>query len=97
LNVGIDKMGYIAQGRFIMNLKETIANRIIELYRHKEMNPSSLATFCGIDRSTIYSIIGNKSKSPEVATIKKICDGLEITLGEFFSTPEFDSLEQEIK
>jgi len=47
--------------------------------------------------AAIYSILGEKSKSPEVATIKKICDGLEITLGEFFSTPEFDNLEQEIK
>jgi len=42
-------------------------------------------------------MLGNKSKSPEVATVKKICDGLEITLGEFFSTPEFDALEQEIQ
>lgn len=80
-----------------MNLKETIAYRINELCEKKDLNPCSLAYLCGMDRSTIYSILGNKSKSPEVATIKKICDGFEITLGEFFSTPEFDRLEQEIK
>lgn len=80
-----------------MTLKETIANRIEQLCEQKNMNPSSLAYHCGMDRSTIYSILGDKSKSPEVATIKKLCDGLEITLGEFFSTPEFDVLEQEIK
>ena len=57
----------------------------------------SLAMLCGIDKTTIYSIIGNKSRSPEVASIKKICDGLGITLGEFFSTAEFDNLEQEIQ
>lgn len=57
----------------------------------------SLAIICGVDKSTIYSILGEKSKSPEVASIKKICDGLDITLGQFFSTPEFDSLEQEIR
>ena len=51
----------------------------------------------GLDKSTIYRILGEKSKSPEVATVKKICDGLDITLGEFFSTPEFDRLEQEIQ
>ena len=51
----------------------------------------------GVHKSSIYSMLGEKSKSPEVATIKKLCDGLEITLGEFFSTPEFDALEQEIK
>ena len=44
-----------------------------------------------------WQIFVNKSKSPEIATIKKICDGLVITLGEFFSTKEFDDLEQEIK
>lgn len=80
-----------------MNLKEAIAFRIESLCNQKKMNPSSLAYLCGMDRSTIYSILGEKSKSPEVATIKKICDGLGITLGEFFSTREFDELEQEIK
>ena len=80
-----------------MTLKEMIAYRITELCLEKNHNPSSLAYLCGMDRSTIYSILGEKSKSPEVATIKKICDGLEITLGEFFSTIGFDSLEQEIK
>lgn len=80
-----------------MTLKETIAYRIVQLCGEKSISPYALAITCGIDKSTIYSILGNKSKSPEVATVKKICDGLEITLGEFFSTPEFDSLEQEIK
>lgn len=80
-----------------MNLKEAIAYRLNEICSQRNLNPSSLATLCGMDRSTIYSIIGNKSKSPEVITIKKICDGLEITLSEFFNSPEFESLEPEIK
>ena len=80
-----------------MSLKEAITIRIEQMCETKGMNPSSLAYLCGMDRSTIYSILGEKSKSPEVATIKKICDGLGITLGEFFSTREFDELEQEIK
>ena len=80
-----------------MKLKETIAYRIEELCSKNNLNASSLAYLCGMDRSTIYSILGEKSKSPEVVTIKKICDGLGITLGEFFSTPEFDKLEQEIE
>jgi len=80
-----------------MTLKESIAYRISQLCKEKEISPYSLAIICGIDKSTIYSILGNKSQSPEVVTIKKICDGLEITLGEFFNTPEFDGLEQEIK
>ena len=80
-----------------MTLKEAIAFRITQLCKENNHNPSSLAYSCGMDSSTIYSILGEKSKSPEVATIKKICDGFEITLGEFFSTSEFDTLEQEIK
>ncbi|MCL2565586.1 MAG: helix-turn-helix transcriptional regulator [Defluviitaleaceae bacterium] len=79
------------------SLKETISFRIMQLCEERDISIYSLAISCGVDKSTIYSILGNKSKSPEVATIKKICDGLEITLGQFFNTPEFDGLEQEIK
>ena len=80
-----------------LTLKETIGIRLTELCAKKGLSPYALAMACGLDKSTIYSILGEKSKSPEVATVKKICDGLDITLGEFFSTPEFDRLEQEIQ
>lgn len=80
-----------------MTLKETIANRILQLCEERNLTPYSLAMLCGIEKTTIYSILGEKSKNPEISTIKKICDGLEITLGEFFNTPEFDSLEPEIR
>ena len=78
-------------------LKEAIAFRITQLCEERDISTYSLAIVCGVDKSTIYSILGEKSKSPQVASIKKICDGLEITLGQFFSTPEFDALEQEIQ
>lgn len=80
-----------------MSLKETIAFRINQLCEEKDITIYALAISCGVDKSTIYSILGEKSKSPEVVTIKKLCDGLDMTLGQFFSTPEFDNLEQEIK
>ena len=80
-----------------MNTKQAVANRIIELCKEKGIAPNELSNIAGLNPSTIYSILGTKSKSPEVVTIKKICDGLGITLGEFFSTSEFDNLEQEIK
>ena len=83
-------------GIIMRNLKEAIAFRITQLCEEKN-SVYSLAILCGADKSTIYSILGEKSNRPEVASIKKICDGLEITLGQFFSTPEFDGLEQEIK
>lgn len=80
-----------------MTLKEAVANRISQLCEQGDISTYALAILCGVDKSTIYSILGEKSQSPEIATIKKICDGLEITLGHFFSTPEFDNLDQEIK
>ena len=80
-----------------MNTKEAIANRIIQLCDQRNIAVNELAGISGISPSTVYSILNEKSQNPGAVTIKKLCDGLEITLGEFFSTPEFDALEQEIK
>ena len=80
-----------------MTVKQAIANRIVQLCKERTIAPNELGNMAGINSSTIYSILGPKSKSPEVATIKKLCDALDMTLGEFFTTPEFDELEQEIK
>ncbi len=80
-----------------MRTKEAIANRILQLCDERNIAINELANICGISPSTVYSILNEKSQNPGAVTIKKLCDGLEITLGEFFSTPEFDALEQEIK
>mgnify|MGYP003308332453 FL=1 len=80
-----------------MGTKEAIAKRIIQLCNERNIAVNELANISGISPSTVYSILNEKSQNPGAVTIKKLCDGLEITLGEFFSTPEFDALEQEIK
>ena len=80
-----------------MTVKDAIARRINALCMQNTIAPNELANRAGLNPSTVYSILGSKSKSPEIATIKKLCDALDITLGEFFSTPEFDKLEQEIR
>lgn len=82
-----------------MTLQEAIANRIEQLIKEQGITMYELAMSCGINKSIIYDIVGGRTKKPEVATIKKICDGFKppITLGQFFSTPSFDTLEQEIK
>ncbi len=80
-----------------MNTKEAIANRILQLCNERNIAINELANISGVSPSTVYSILNEKSQNPGAITIKKLCDGLEITLGEFFNTPEFDSLEQEIK
>ena len=80
-----------------MSTKEAIANRILQLCNERNMAINELASISGVSPSTVYSILNEKSKNPGAITLKKLCDGLEITLGKFFSTPEFDALEQEIK
>ena len=80
-----------------MNTKEAIANRILQLCDEKGIAVNELANISGVAPSTVYSILNEKSQNPGSITIKKLCDGLEITLGEFFSTPVFDALEKEIK
>ena len=80
-----------------MRTKEAIAKRILELCDQRGIAVNELANISGVSPSTVYSILNEKSQNPGAVTLKKLCDGLEITLGEFFSTPEFDALEQEIK
>ena len=79
---------------------ETIAavrERILQLCGEREISINRLATICALPPSSIKNILYGKSQNPKLITIKIFCDGLGITLGEFFSTPEFDALEQEIK
>ena len=80
-----------------MNTQEAIARRIIQLCKERGITPNKLGTISAVPQATIKSILNGESQNPGAVTIKKLCDGLEITLGEFFSTPEFDALEQEIK
>lgn len=80
-----------------MNTKQAVANRIIELCKEKNIAVNGIANISGVPPMTVYSMLNSKSKNPGIVTIKKLCDGFEITLGQFFSTPEFDKLEQEIK
>ena len=80
-----------------MNTKQAIANRIIQLCEENHIAVNELAGRSGVSPSTVYSILDERSQNPGAVTIKKLCDGLGITLGNFFSTPEFDALEQEIK
>lgn len=80
-----------------MNTQQTTALRIRQLCAEYGLTPNGLANESAVPQATIKSILNGESKNPGVVTIKKLCDGLGITLGEFFSTPEFDELEQEIK
>jgi len=80
-----------------MNTQEAIALRIRQLCKEKGFTPNGIATYSAVPQGTLKSILNGESKNPGTTTIKKLCDGFGITLGEFFSAPVFDNLEQEIK
>ena len=80
-----------------MNTQEAIALRIIELCRERKITPNGLANISAVPQSTIKSILNGESQNPGAVTIKKLCDGFEISLGTFFNTQLFDELEQEIR
>lgn len=83
-------------GGTAMNTSIAIKERILGLCQERDISINKLCTICGITQSTVNNIISGRNNSTTVSTIKKICDGLDITLEEFFSTPTFDALEQEI-
>ena len=80
-----------------MNTKEAVAKRILELCEQRHMAVNTLGTVSGVSPSTIYSMLNEKSQNPGVVSIKKLCDGLDISIREFFDSDLFDGLEQEIK
>ena len=80
-----------------MNTREAVAKRIYELCDEHGWTPNHLANVSAVPQATIKSILNGESSNPGIVTIKKLCDGFEITLSEFFSTQDFDDLEQEIR
>lgn len=80
-----------------MAVKEAVVVRFNEILRQRCMRPNELATCSGVTPSSVYSMLDPRRKEVSVNLIKKLCDGLDMTLGEFFSAPVFDELEQEIR
>ncbi len=80
-----------------MTVKEAVVARFAEVLKERNMRLNELANLSGITPSTVYSMMDEKRKELTINVIKKLCDGLEMTLGEFFSAAIFDELEQEIR
>ena len=80
-----------------MIVKQAVVKRFLQICKDRNIKPNGLANISGVTPSTVYSMLDERRKDISIITIKKLCDGLGITLGEFFSTPEFDNLEQEVK
>ena len=80
-----------------MTAKEAVAKRILQLCDERNIAVNALANISGVSPSTVYSMLNEKSKNPGVVSLQKLCDGLEISLRQFFDSELFDNLEQEIK
>ena len=80
-----------------MNAKEAVAARILALCDERGIAINALASSSGVAPSTVYSMRNAKSQNPGVVSLQKLCDGLGISLREFFDDNLFDNIEQEIK
>lgn len=78
-------------------VKEAVAERFRRICEERGIKPNELATLSGVTPSSVYSMLDPKRREVTVNLVKKLCDGLEITLGEFFGDELFDDLEPEIK
>ncbi|MEE0252765.1 MAG: helix-turn-helix transcriptional regulator [Acutalibacteraceae bacterium] len=80
-----------------MNVGQAVRERIAELCEEKHITINKLANISGITQSTLNNIMSGRNNSTTISTIQKICDGLEITVTDFFDSPLFLKIEQEIK
>ena len=80
-----------------MGVKEAVVARFREIMSQRNMKPNELAYRAGVTPSTVYSMLDGRRREVTINLVKKLCDGLDMTLGEFFNAPVFDELEQEIK
>lgn len=80
-----------------MTIYSAVVKRIYNLCNERDITPNALSYLSGVSQSTIKSILNGESRNPGIVTLKKLCDGLDISIIEFFDTDDFYNLEQEIK
>lgn len=79
-----------------MNISEAVASRIVELCSERQITVNKLSTISGVTQSTVNDIVNYRTRNIGIVTIKKLCDGLNITITDFFDTAVFRTLEQEL-
>jgi len=80
-----------------ITIGQAVRERIIELCRERDISINKLCDMSGVTQSTVNNIVSGRNNSATVATVKKLCDGLGITIQDFFNSELFIGLEQEIK
>ena len=84
-------------GEDIMRIKEAIVKRFQQLCQERNIKYNELATMSGVTPSTVYSMMDENRKDISVLTVKKLCDGLDMSIPEFYNDPLFETLDQEIQ
>ena len=79
-----------------MSIGTAVRLRILGMCCQRSITVNKLSTLCGITQSTLNNIVSGRNQSATISTIKKICDGLDISIVEFFDDDLFRNLEQEI-
>ena len=80
-----------------MSIKDIVVKRLIDLCKNKDITLNKLSNLSGVTPSTIYSVVDKHRREIGITTIKKLCDGLDITITDFFNTDDFRNLDQEIQ
>ena len=80
-----------------MNIGEAVKERILELCREQDISINKLSSMSGVTQSTVNNIVSGRNRSTTISTIKKLCDGLGITIEDFFHSELFRDLEQELQ
>lgn len=80
-----------------MTIGEAVRARIVQLCDERDISFNKLSNISGVTQSTVNNIVSKRNHSTTMSTIKKLCDGLGITINDFFNSELFDNLEQELK
>lgn len=80
-----------------MDIGQAVRTRILELCREQNISINKLSSMSGVTQSTVNNIVSGRNHSTTISTIKKLCDGLGITIQTFFQSELFEDLEQELK
>lgn len=80
-----------------MSVKDAVVKRFVEICQKRQIKFNELANISGVTASTVYSMLDERRRDVSITVIKKLCDGLDMTLGDFFNSPIFNELDQEIK
>ncbi len=78
-----------------MNLNDAIIKRIEEICNEKGSNVCEIALNGGMSPSAIYDLLKGRTKCSKVITVKRFCEGAEMTLSEFFDREYFNHIEED--